>query len=163
MGSAWGVTASEVVSPNGNVRVDFSIVDGRPTYEMSYKGKTVVKPSHLGLELIGSTNLMDKFEEKNVTYSDFDETWKPVWGENKEIRNNYREMLVELSQPAHGRFMNIRFRVYDDGVGFRYEFPVQKYLDYFPVKEEHTQFAMTGDHIAWWIAGDYDTQEYDYT
>lgn len=163
MGSAWGVTASEVVSPNGNVRVDFSIVDGRPTYEMSYKGKTVVKPSHLGLELIGSTNLMDKFEEKNVTYSNFDETWKPVWGENKEIRNNYREMLVELSQPAHGRFMNIRFRVYDDGVGFRYEFPVQKYLDYFPVKEEHTQFAMTGDHIAWWIAGDYDTQEYDYT
>lgn len=163
MGSAWGVTASEVVSPNGNVRVDFSIVDGRPTYEMSYKGKTVVKPSHLGLELIGSTNLMDKFEEMNVTYSDFDETWKPVWGENKEIRNNYREMLVELSQPAHGRFMNIRFRVYDDGVGFRYEFPVQKYLDYFPVKEEHTQFAMTGDHIAWWIAGDYDTQEYDYT
>ena len=163
MGSAWGVIASEVVSPNGNVRVDFSIVDGRPTYEMSYKGKTVVKPSHLGLELIGSTNLMDKFEEKNVTYSDFDETWKPVWGENKEIRNNYREMLVELSQPAHGRFMNIRFRVYDDGVGFRYEFPVQKYLDYFPVKEEHTQFAMTGDHIAWWIAGDYDTQEYDYT
>lgn len=163
MGSAWGVTASEVVSPNGNVRVDFSIVDGRPTYEMSYKGKTVVKPSHLGLELIGSTNLMDKFEEKNVTYSDFDETWKPVWGENKEIRNNYREMLVELSQPAHGRFMNIRFRVYDDGVGFRYEFPVQKYLDYFPVKEEHTQFAMTGDHIAWWIAADYDTQEYDYT
>ena len=163
MGSAWGVTASEVVSPNGKVRVDFSIVDGRPTYEMSYKGKTVVKPSHLGLELIGSTNLMDKFEEKNVTYSDFDETWKPVWGENKEIRNNYREMLVELSQPAHGRFMNIRFRVYDDGVGFRYEFPVQKYLDYFPVKEEHTQFAMTGDHIAWWIAGDYDTQEYDYT
>ena len=163
MGSAWGVTASEVVSPNGNVRVDFSIVDGRPTYEMSYKGKTVVKPSHLGLELIGSTNLMDKFEEKNVTYSDFDETWKPVWVENKEIRNNYREMLVELSQPAHGRFMNIRFRVYDDGVGFRYEFPVQKYLDYFPVKEEHTQFAMTGDHIAWWIAGDYDTQEYDYT
>ena len=163
MGSAWGVTASEVVSPNGNIRVDFSIVDGRPTYEMSYKGKTVVKPSHLGLELIGSTNLMDKFEEKDVTYSDFDETWKPIWGENKEIRNNYREMLVELSQPAHGRFMNIRFRVYDDGVGFRYEFPVQKYLDYFPVKEEHTQFAMTGDHIAWWIAGDYDTQEYDYT
>ena len=163
MGSAWGVTASEVVSPNGNIRVDFSIVDGRPTYEMSYKGKTVVKPSHLGLELIGSTNLMDKFEEKDVTYSDFDETWKPIWGENKEIRNNYREVLVELSQPAHGRFMNIRFRVYDDGVGFRYEFPVQKYLDYFPVKEEHTQFAMTGDHIAWWIAGDYDTQEYDYT
>ena len=163
MGSAIGSYASEVASPNGNVKVDFTIVDGRPTYEMTYKGKTVIKPSHLGLELIGSTNLMDKFVEKNVTYSDFDETWHPVWGENKDIRNNYNEMFVELAQPAHGRFMNIRFRVYDDGIGFRYEFPVQQYLDYFPVKEEHSQFAMAGDHIAWWIAGDYDTQEYDYT
>ena len=163
MGSIVGSYAVEVASPNGNIRVDFNIVDGRPTYEMSYKGKTVIRPSHLGLELIGSTDLMDKFEERNVTYSDFDETWQPVWGENKDIRNHYNEMLVELAQPAHGRFMNIRFRVYDDGIGFRYEFPVQQYLDYFPVKEEHSQFAMAGDHTAWWIAGDYDTQEYDYT
>ena len=128
MGSIVGSYAAEVASPNGNIRVDFNIVDGRPTYKMSYKGKTVIRPSHLGLELIGSTDLMDKFEERNVTYSDFDETWQPVWGENKDIRNHYNEMLVELAQPAHGRFMNIRFRVYDDGIGFRYEFPVQQYL-----------------------------------
>lgn len=162
-GSARGAFAAEVSSPDGNIKVNFSVVEGRPTYEMSYKGKPVILPSTLGLELIGSTDLMDKFEEKNVTYSEFDETWQPVWGENKEIRNHYREMFVELAQPPHGRFMNIRFRVYDDGMGLRYEFPQQQYLDYFPVREEHTQFAMAGDHTAWWIAGDYDTQEYDYT
>lgn len=162
-GSAKGVCASSVSSPGGKVTLNFDVVDGRPTYDMSYKGKTVIKPSTLGLELIGSTDLMDKFEVKNVTVTDFDETWQPVWGENKEIRNNYREMFVELAQPPHGRFMNLRFRVYDDGIGLRYEFPVQQYLDYFPVREEHTQFALTGDHTAWWIAGDYDTQEYDYT
>lgn len=162
-GSARGTFAAEVSSPDGNIKVNFSVVEGRPTYEMSYKGKPVILPSTLGLELIGSTDLMDKFEEKNITYSEFDETWQPVWGENKEIRNHYREMFVELAQPPHGRFMNIRFRVYDDGMGLRYEFPQQQYLDYFPVREEHTQFAMAGDHTAWWIAGDYDTQEYDYT
>ena len=162
-GSARGTFAAEVSSPDGNIKVNFSVVEGRPTYEMSYKGKPVILPSTLGLELIGSTDLMDKFEEKNVTYSEFDETWQAVWGENKEIRNHYREMFVELAQPPHGRFMNIRFRVYDDGMGLRYEFPQQQYLDYFPVREEHTQFAMAGDHTAWWIAGDYDTQEYDYT
>ncbi len=162
-GSAKGVCASTVTSPGGKVTLNFDVVEGRPTYDMSFKGKTVIKPSTLGLELIGSTDLMDKFEVKNVTVTDFDETWQPVWGENKTIRNNYREMLVELAQPPHGRFMNLRFRVYDDGIGLRYEFPVQQYLDYFPVREEHTQFALTGDHTAWWIAGDYDTQEYDYT
>ncbi len=162
-GSAKGVCASTVTSPGGKVTLNFDVVEGRPTYDMSFKGKTVIKPSTLGLELIGSTDLMDKFEVKNVTVTDFDETWQPVWGENKTIRNNYREMLVELAQPPHGRFVNLRFRVYDDGIGLRYEFPVQQYLDYFPVREEHTQFALTGDHTAWWIAGDYDTQEYDYT
>ncbi len=162
-GSAKGLCASTVTSPGGKVTLNFDVVEGRPTYDMSFKGKTVIKPSTLGLELIGSTDLMDKFEVKNVTVTDFDETWQPVWGENKTIRNNYREMLVELAQPPHGRFMNLRFRVYDDGIGLRYEFPVQQYLDYFPVREEHTQFALTGDHTAWWIAGDYDTQEYDYT
>ena len=162
-GRAKGLCASTVTAPGGKVTLHFDVVDGRPTYDMSFKGKTVIKPSTLGLELIGSTDLMDKFEVKNVTVTDFDETWQPVWGENKTIRNNYREMLVELAQPPHGRFMNLRFRVYDDGIGLRYEFPVQQYLDYFPVREEHTQFALTGDHTAWWIAGDYDTQEYDYT
>lgn len=155
--------ATPVTSPSGNVRLNFDVVDGRPTYEMFYKGRQVIKPSTLGLELIGSTDLMDKFEIKNTTVSDFDETWQPVWGENKNIRNNYRELFVELAQPAHGRFMNLRFRVYDDGIGLRYEFPVQQHLVYFPIREEHTQFALTGDHIAWWIAGDYDTQEYNYT
>ena len=106
---------------------------------------------------------MDGFEQLNVTTSTFDETWQPVWGEVKEIRNHYNELLAELKQPSTDRYMNIRFRVYDDGVGFRYEFPQQKNLVYFVIKEEHSQFAMTGDHTAWWIPGDYDTQEYDYT
>lgn len=154
---------STVTSPDKNVSLSFDIVNGRPTYEMSYKGKTVIKPSTLGLDLVGTTNLMDGFQLKNVTYSDFDETWQPVWGENKDIRNNYREMFVEMTQPSSDRQMNLRFRVYNDGIGFRYEFPVQKNLDYFRVAEEHTQFALADDHIAWWIAGDYDTQEYDYT
>ena len=106
---------------------------------------------------------MDGFEQLNATTSTFDETWQPVWGEVKEIRNHYNELLAELKQPSTDRYMNIRFRVYDDGVGFRYEFPQQKNLVYFVIKEEHSQFAMTGDHTAWWIPGDYDTQEYDYT
>ena len=161
--AAQGGAVSTVASPDKNVSLSFDIVNGRPTYEMSYKGKTVIKPSTLGLDLVGTTNLMDGFELKNVTFSDFDETWQPVWGENKDIRNHYREMFVEMTQPAHDRQMNLRFRVYDDGIGFRYEFPVQKNLDYFRVAEEHTQFALADDHIAWWIAGDYDTQEYDYT
>lgn len=155
--------ATEVTSPDGNVVLGFDVVDGRPTYEISYKGKEVIKPSTLGLELVGAPDLMDGFRLKNVIVSDFDETWQPVWGENKDIRNNYRELFVELTQPSQDRFMNIRFRVYDDGIGLRYEFPVQKNLHYFRVKEEHTQFALPGDHIAWWIPGDYDTQEYNYT
>lgn len=161
--AAQAGAVSTVTSPDKNVSLSFDIVNGRPTYEMSYKGKTVIKPSTLGLDLVGTTNLMDGFELKNVTFSDFDETWQPVWGENKDIRNHYREMFVEMTQPASDRQMNLRFRVYDDGIGFRYEFPVQKNLDYFRVAEEHTQFALADDHIAWWIAGDYDTQEYDYT
>ena len=106
---------------------------------------------------------MDSFRINNTSTSTFDETWEPVWGENSHIRNRYNELFVELEKPSNGRFMNLRFRVYDDGVGFRYEFPSQQYLPYFVVKKEHTQFAMTGDHTAWWIPGDYDTQEYDYT
>ncbi len=161
--NAAGIAAQVVTSPNGNVTLGFEVVDGRPTYDMTYKSRPIIKPSTLGLELIGSTDLMDNFEIINTTVSDFDETWQPIWGENKNIRNNYRELFVELSQPAHGRFLNLRFRVYDDGIGLRYEFPVQQYLDYFAVREEHTQFALTGDHTAWWIPGDYDTQEYNYT
>lgn len=163
------VAAQTVSSPNGAISVSFSLADGgRPTYEMTYKGRPVVKPSHLGLELakdkhatkgFAETSLMDGFTESHSEVSSFDETWKPVWGETATIRNHYNELLVSLTQDHTGRQMNIRFRVYDDGMGLRYEFPQQDSLVYFIVKEEHTQFAMTGDHTAWWLPGDYDTQE----
>lgn len=163
------VAAQTVSSPNGAISVSFSLADGgRPTYEMTYKGRPVVKPSHLGLELakdkhatkgFAETSLMDGFTESHSEVSTFDETWKPIWGETATIRNHYNELLVSLSQDHTGRQMNIRFRVYDDGMGLRYEFPQQDSLVYFIVKEEHTQFAMTGDHTAWWLPGDYDTQE----
>ena len=163
------VAAQTVSSPNGAISVSFSLAaGGRPTYEMTYKGRPVVKPSHLGLELakdkhatkgFAETSLMDGFTESHSEVSSFDETWKPVWGETATIRNHYNELLVSLSQDHTGRQMNIRFRVYDDGMGLRYEFPQQDSLVYFIVKEEHTQFAMTGDHTAWWLPGDYDTQE----
>lgn len=163
------VAAQTVSSPNGAISVSFSLADGgRPTYEMTYKGRPVVKPSHLGLELakdkhatkgFAETSLMDGFTESHSEVSSFDETWKPVWGETATIRNHYNELLVSLSQDHTGRQMNIRFCVYDDGMGLRYEFPQQDSLVYFIVKEEHTQFAMTGDHTAWWLPGDYDTQE----
>ena len=161
--SALNVDADVVTSPNGIVSIDFQLKNGIPTYKVDYKGKPVIKESRLGLELRDGKNLMDGFEQLNATTSTFDETWQPVWGEVKEIRNHYNELLAELKQPSTDRYMNIRFRVYDDGVGFRYEFPQQKNLVYFVLKEEHSQFAMTGDHTAWWIPGDYDTQEYDYT
>lgn len=161
--SALNVDADVVTSPNGIVSIHFQLKNGIPTYKVDYKGKPVIKESRLGLELRDGKNLMDGFEQLNATTSTFDETWQPVWGEVKEIRNHYNELFAELKQPSTDRYMNIRFRVYDDGVGFRYEFPQQKNLVYFVIKEEHSQFAMTGDHTAWWIPGDYDTQEYDYT
>lgn len=164
--------AQTVTSPDGNVVLNFSLDNGRPTYQLDYKGKAVVKPSHLGLELakdkhaskgLEETDLMDGFTIVKTDTSSFDETWKPVWGETATIRNNYKEMAVTLNQPATKRNIVIRFRVYNDGMGLRYEFPQQNELNYFIIKEEHTQFAMAGDHKAWWIPGDYDTQEYDYT
>ena len=165
-------SAQTVASPNGNVSLTFSLTDnGRPTYEMSYKGKKVINPSHLGLELardkhaskgMEETDLMDGFKETTSKTSTFDETWTPVWGETKTIRNNYNELEVSLNQPSSNRNIKIRFRVYDYGMGLRYEFPQQQDLNYFVIKEEHTQFAMTGDHTASWIPGDYDTQEYEY-
>lgn len=166
---AWA-SAQTVTSPNGNVKLSFSLSEtGQPTYEMTYKGKAVIKPSHLGLELAKDkhaskgeqeTDLMDGFKVTNTQTSTFDETWKPVWGETATIRNHYNELQVNLRQEATDRDIIIRFRVYDDGIGLRYEFPQQESLNYFLIKEEHTQFAMAGDHTAWWIAGDYDTQEY---
>lgn len=162
--------AQTVTSPGGDVTVRFALDGGRPTYEMTYKGRPVVKPSRLGLELakvkyaskgMEETDLMDGFTVTKTDTSSFDETWKPVWGQTATIRNHYNEMAVTLSQEATGRDMVIRFRVYDDGMGLRYEFPQQQELNYFVIKEEHTQFAMAGDHTAWWIPGDYDTQEYE--
>lgn len=161
-------TAQTVKSPDGNVELSFSLDGGKPTYEMSYKQKAVVKPSRLGLELAkdkhaskgkDETDLMDGFTIADTKTTSFDETWRPVWGETATIRNNYNELAVTLNQPSSSRNIIIRFRVYNDGMGLRYEFPQQKELNYFLIKEEHTQFAMTGDHTAWWLPGDYDTQE----
>ena len=160
---ALTVSAIEQKSPNGNIVLNVELNEqGTPVYQVSYKGQEIVKPSKLGIELNEENSLMDQFRINKTSTSTFDETWQPVWGESRDIRNHYNELLVEMEKPSNGRFMNLRFRVYDDGVGFRYEFPQQKYLPYFVVKAEHTQFAMTGDHTAWWIPGDYDTQEYDY-
>lgn len=155
--------AAELSSPNGLVTVHADVVAGIPIYSVDFKGEEVIKPSTLGLELADGPDMMDGFTLTETHTTSFDETWHPVWGENSSIRNNYNELLLCLDQPKHYRKMNLRFRVYDDGVGFRYEFPNNGVLTYFIIKEEKTQFAMTGDHTAWWIAGDYDTQEYDYT
>ena len=156
--------AQNLTSPNGELQMNFSVnAQGEPVYELSYKGRAVLKPSKLGLELKDDPSLMNGFIIADVETSTFDETWKPVWGEESQIRNHYNEMVVTLNQKAQERNMVIRFRLFDDGLGFRYEFPLQENLNYFVIKEEHTQFAMTGDHTAFWIPGDYDTQEYDYT
>jgi hypothetical protein len=156
--------AESITSPNGNLHLDFTVnAQGEPVYQLIYKGKAVVKPSKLGLELKDDPGLMSNFTLTGTETSTFDETWKPVWGEVAQIRNHYNELVVTLEQKAQNRNMIIRFRLYNDGLGFRYEFPLQKNLNYFIVKEEHTQFAMTGDHLVFWIPGDYDTQEYDYT
>ena len=156
--------AESITSPNGQLQLNFSVnAQGEPVYELSYKGKAVINPSKLGLELKNDPGLMNGFTLADTKTSAFDETWKPVWGEVKQIRNHYNEMVVTLNQKAQDRNMIIRFRLFDDGLGFRYEFPLSKNLNYFVIKEEHTQFAMTGDHTAFWIPGDYDTQEYDYT
>lgn len=164
LGVSAGVGAEELTSPNGQLRLNFTVnAQGEPIYELYYKDKTVIKPSKLGLELKDDPGLMNGFSLAGVKTSTFDETWQPVWGEEKEIRNHYNEMEVTLNQKAQERNIVIRFRLFDDGLGFRYEFPLQKNLNYFVIKEEHTQFAMAGDHTAFWIPGDYDTQEYDYT
>ena len=156
--------AESIISPNGNLHLDFTVnAQGEPVYQLFYKGKAVVKPSKLGLELKDDPGLMSNFTLTGTETSTFDETWKPVWGEVAQIRNHYNELAVTLEQKAQNRNMIIRFRLYNDGLGFRYEFPLQRNLNYFIVTEEHTQFAMTGDHLAFWIPGDYDTQEYDYT
>lgn len=176
--------AQELLSPDGKFKMNFSLVDnGKPAYELMYKGKQVIKESTLGLELKSQeerlseatesdmkqksinpqASLFDNFEITDSARSVFDENWTPVWGEVKTIRNHYNELAMSLNQKGLDRKIIIRFRLFDDGLGFRYEFPQQKNLTYFVIKEERTQFAMTGDHTAFWIPGDYDTQEYDFT
>lgn len=157
--------AQQLQSPNGKLTLVFSLQkDGTPTYGLRYNNKEVIKPSKLGFWLEkDSVSLLDGFTITDTKNSSFDESWKPVWGELASIRNHYNELAVSLQQTKTNRQIVIRFRLFDEGLGFRYEFPTQKNLIYFTIKEERTQFAMTGDHTAFWIPGDYDTQEYDYT
>ncbi len=182
---ALGAMAQKVTSPDGKMELSFALDNGRPTYTFHVDGKTVVAPSHIGYQLkkendekstdfdwkpsratdIEASRKADFFSDftlEKFENNSFDETWKPVWGEESSIRNHYNELLVQLKQTKNNRFLNIRFRLFDDGLGFRYEFPDQKDLTYFVVAEELTEFAMTGNHTAWWVAGDYDTQEYNY-
>jgi alpha-glucosidase len=153
--------AAELKSPNGALLLNVDVKDGVPTYRLDYKTRPVIKQSRLGLELKNDQNLTDGFSITNSTTSAFDETWNPVWGEVKAIRNNYNELAVTLMQASSKRTIIVRFRLFNDGLGFRYEFPPQEALNYFIIKEEKTQFALTGDHKAFWLPGDYDTQEYE--
>jgi len=158
------VFGQRCLSPNKEISVAFSVNEkGAPKYQIQYKQKPVILESSMGFELVKDDNLMEEFKVLNVIYDTKDELWNPVWGEEREIRNHYNEMLVMLQQQKTNRRMNIRFRVFNEGVGFRYEFPQQADLGHFIIQQERTAFAMTGDHIAHWIPGDYDTQEYDYT
>ena len=186
-GFAQNPTDAEVLkSPDGNLELRFALNDkGAPTYSLTYGGKDVILPSEMGFEIRGKRlkdtfeqqcdkvyaepeSLHDGFKVTDVKRDSLDETWEPVWGEESHIRNHYNELAVTLEQGPVNKngpkaVMVIRFRLYDDGLGFRYEFPEQKRLKYFVIKDELTQFALAGDHTAWWIPGDYDTQEYNYT
>lgn len=162
--SIVSIFALDLNSPNGNLKLNFWLNEkGEPLYSLSYKNKEVIKPSLMGLELKDVPNFLDGFNVKSSYTSTFDETWRPIWGEVKEIRNHYNELLVELEQKEPNRTMKIRFRLFDDGLGFRYEFDKQPNLSYFQVQDEKTQFAMTGDHKIFWIPGDFDTNEYYYS
>ncbi|MBR3559673.1 MAG: glycoside hydrolase family 97 protein [Bacteroidales bacterium] len=172
---AMPTDALTLQSPDRQLEMRFAVVNGQPQYALSRAGKPVVLPSRMGFTIEWRDDLAHAFVLKDKTYSSFDETWEPVWGEEAHIRNHYNELLVTLEQPVgsvesmdhstekKATVMRIRFRLYDDGLGFRYEFPVENALAYFWLTEELTEFAMTGDHTAWWIPGDYDTQEYNYT
>ena len=176
----------KIQSPSGNMEMTFRLTeDGTPQYALDYEGRKVILPSDLGFEFRGvlkaqklvynadgtiskvdrapTVQFYEDFAVESVDTASFDDTWEPVWGEEAKIRNNYNELLVNLVQTTSDRKMSIRFRLYDDGLGFRYEFPYQKNLSYFVIKEEMTQFALAGDHTAWWLPGDYDTQEYNFT
>ena len=150
-------------SPDGRLELRFSLSrDGVPAYALNFDGKPVVERSRLGYTLIDGADLQKGFSLEGIEENALDETWEPVWGEEARIRNHYNERLLHLKK-ADGTAMDLRFRLYDDGLGFRYEFPMENRLTYFQVQDELTEFALTGDHTAWWISGDYDTQEYNYT
>jgi glucan 1,4-alpha-glucosidase len=160
-----GGNSQELRSPNGQLVMNFSLLpNGTPQYHLSYKNKLVINPSTMGFELKDDAkSLQNDFTVTDTKTTSHDSNWQPVWGEVKTIRDHYNELAVTLTQKETNRKLLIRFRLFDDGLGFRYEFPSQPNLIYFVIKEERTQFAMTGNHTAFWIAGDYDTQEYDYT
>jgi hypothetical protein len=160
-----GTHAQQLYSPGKAFELNFSLQpDGTPQYALNYKGKAVIRPSRLGLDLLKEPqDLLDGFRVLKVITGSEDETWTPVWGETRTIRNHYNEMLVTLEQEKTRRQLLLRFRLFDDGLGFRYEFPAQPNLTYFVIGEERTEFAMAGNHTAFWIPGDYDTQEYDFT
>lgn len=162
---AMNVQALQLYSPDRNIEITFDIgLFGTPFYEVSYKGDSVIETSMLGFEIKNSSDLNTKFEILSYETSSFDETWQPVWGEYKEIRNHYNELIVNLTQPKlSNRKLTIYFRAYNDGVAFRYEFPLQPNLSYFIIDKENTEFNLTGNHTAFWIPGDYDTNEYAYT
>lgn len=163
--SIFGMNAQDLQSPNGNFKMIFALEnDGTPTYQLFMNNKEIIKKSKLGLELQkDKKSLLNDFKLVNEVRNTFDETWKTVWGEETAIKNHYNELALTLKQNETERQIIIRFRLFNDGLGFRYEFPEQKNLTYFVLKEERTEFAMSGDHTAFWIPGDYDTQEYDYT
>lgn len=156
------INAQELTSPNEEFTLNFKLENGTPTYKLNLEKKQIIKESKLGFELKNEENLLGGFVLVNSEKTSFNETWQPVWGEEKEIRNNYNELLVHLKQKVTNRKMNIRFRLFDTGLGFRYEFPDQKDFIYFTISKERTEFAMDGDHKAFWIPGDYESQEYNY-
>lgn len=160
---ALQVSAQKLVSPDGNLVLELQLKKGVPTYQLSYKGKTIIESSRLGLEM-EEASLSGEFTQTDVKNSSLDETWSPVWGEYAHIRNHYNEMAVTLVQKhPQSRTLLLRFRLFDDGLGFRYELPVQNELNYLTVKDELTEFNLTGNHTFFCIPGDYDTNEFAYT
>lgn len=161
---ALQIQASDFTSPNGKLTFSFFLSPaGEPCYTLSLENTPVITTSQLGMVLKDQAGLTDRFEIVQTETTQKDETWEPVWGETRSIRNYYNEITVTLQrQEDQQRRMILRFRLYDEGLGFRYEFPAQPHLGYFTVSDEKTEFCLTGDHKAWWIPGDYDTNEYDY-
>lgn len=156
-------SAQSISSPDGQIQLSFSTTDlGQPQYSVLYKSKPIIKDSKLGFKVKDKSGFDSGMEIVASNHRSNDTVWIPVWGENDSIRDNYNEMIIGLKNKAFHTLLDIRFRVYNDGIGFRYEFPEQK-VKKLIITEELTEFAMTDDMMAWWIPGDYDTQEYEYT